>query len=143
MKKASFILIVVLALFFELNYCTPQTGLPVIQTSLPRIDQMPNMPKPLKIIDWKRKTKQFDSIVFILNNKDSYGSLIWLDSSKRNIDQITYGLYTVIGDVRQGPKKNKGEFHEALTSLSSLLSAGLIGIDKTNQHGFHFVSLLK
>ncbi len=141
LRHFQIVLPLVLTLLITSYSCTPQTGLPVIQTSLPRIDQMPNMPKPLKIIDWKRKTKQFDSLVFIFNNKDSYGSLIWLDSSKRNIDQITYGLYTVIGDVRQGPKKNKGEFHEALTSLSSLLSAGLIGIDKTNQHGFNFVKM--
>jgi hypothetical protein len=47
----------------------------------------------------------------------------------------------VIGDVRQGPEKNNGEFHEALTSLNSLVSAGLMGIDKTNQHGFNYVKM--
>jgi hypothetical protein len=102
---------------------------------------MPAFPSPLKIIDWKKKTKQYDSLVFILTNKDAFGSLIWFDSSRRNIDQVTYGLYTVIGDVRQGPSKNNGEFHEALTSLNSLLSAGLMGIDKTNQHGYNFVKM--
>ena len=89
---------------------------------------MPGLPQPLKIIDWKKKAILFDSLVFSFNNNASYGSLIWLDSSRRNIDQVTYGLYTVIGDVRQGPGKNNGEFHEALTSLNSLVSAGLLGI---------------
>lgn len=89
------------------------------------------------------KTMQFDSIIFNLNNKDSYGSLIWLDSSRRNINQVTFGLYTVLGDVRQGPKKNNGEFHEALTSLSSLISTGLMGIDETNNHGFNFVKMVQ
>jgi len=121
--------------------CSSQISIPVAQTSLPRIDQMPDIPKPLKIIDWKKKTLQFDSLVFDLNSKAVYGSLIWLDSSRRNIDQITFGIYTVIGDVRQGPSKNNGEFHEALTSLNSLISAGLMGIDKTNQHGFNFVKM--
>jgi len=79
-----------------------------------RIDQMPAIPKPLKIIDWKKKTLQFDSLVFNFNSTASYGPLIWLDSSRRNMDQVTFGLYTVIGDVRQGPKKNNGEFMKHL-----------------------------
>jgi hypothetical protein len=99
------------------------------------------LPQPLKIIDWKKKAIQFDSLVFNFNNQASYGPLIWLDSSRRNFDQVTFGLYTVIGDVRQGPEKNNGEFHEALTSLNSLVSAGLMGIDKTNQHGFNYVKM--
>ncbi|MFA6127503.1 MAG: hypothetical protein WC699_09370 [Bacteroidales bacterium] len=123
--------------------CGPKTSEPVTQTSLPRIDQMPDLPQPLKIIDWKKKTILFDSLVYIFNNQASFGSLIWLDSSRRNIDQVTFGLYTVIGDVRQGPKNNHGEFHEALTSLNSLLGAGLVGIDKTNQHGFNFVKMVQ
>ncbi|MBK6964978.1 MAG: hypothetical protein IPH20_13835 [Bacteroidales bacterium] len=102
---------------------------------------MPDLPQPLKIIDWKQKAMQFDSLVFDFNNTASYGPLIWLDSSKRNIDQVTFGLYTVIGDVRQGPGKNNGEFHEALTTMNSLVSAGLLGIDKTSQHGYNFVKM--
>jgi hypothetical protein len=138
MKRGSYI-IIVLTLLTALHSC--KIGEPVAQTSLPRIDQMPELPQPLKIIDWKKKAIQFDSLVFNLNNQASYGSLIWLDSSRRNFDQVTFGLYTVIGDVRQGPEKNDGEFHEALTSLNSLVSAGLIGIDKTNQHGFNYVKM--
>ena len=139
--KKQFFKILALSLLVGLYSCNQQTGEPVAQTSLQRIDQMPDKPQPLKIIDWKKKAMQFDSLVFNFNNQDSYGPLIWLDSSGRNIDQVTYGLYTVIGDVRQGPKKNNGEFHEALTSLNSLISAGLMGIDKTNQHGYNFVKM--
>jgi hypothetical protein len=141
--KNQIIIIVFLALLTGSYSCRPQTGNPVVQISLPRIDQMPAVPQPLKIIDWKKKTLQFDSLVYNFNNTSSYGPLIWLDSSRRNIDQVTYGLYTVIGDVRQGPKKNNGEFHEALNSLGSLLSAGLMGIDKTNQNGFNYVKMVQ
>lgn len=137
------IFIIVLTLVSGLYSCNPKTGYPVAQTSLPRIDQMPDLPEPLKIIDWRRKTMQFDSLVFNFNTTASYGPLIWLDSSRRNIDQVTFGLYTVIGDVRQGPRKNHGEFHEALTSLNSLVSAGLMGIDKTSQHGFNYVKMVQ
>jgi hypothetical protein len=142
MKKLSF-LFSVLLLLAAISSCTQQTGNSVAQTSLPRIDQMPDLPQPLKIIDWKKKAAQFDSLVFKFDNNASYGPLIWLDSSRRNIDQVTFGLYTVIGDVRQGPKKNNGEFHEALTSMGSIVSAGLIGIDKTSQQGFNFVKMVQ
>jgi hypothetical protein len=142
MKKGLF-LIATLTLLAGLNACISQTGISVAQTSLSRIDQMPAIPQPLKIIDWKKKTLQFDSLVFNFNNTASFGPLIWLDSSRRNIDQVTFGLYTVISDVRQGPKKNNGEFHEALTSMNSLISAGLMGIDKTSQHGFNFVKMVQ
>ena len=140
MKKGTIILLLIVVLIASYS-CSPQTGVPVAQTSIPRIDQMPDLPQPLKIIDWKKKALQFDSLVFNFNSKSSIGPLIWLDSSRQNIDQVTFGLYTVIGDVRQGPQHNNGEFHEALTSLNSLLSAGLLGIDKTNQHGFNFVKM--
>jgi len=140
MKKTGLILSV-LILLSGLSSCNKMTYDPVVQTAIPRIDQMPSLPQPLKIIDWKQKAIQFDSLVYQFDTQASYGPLIWLDSSRRNFDQVTYGLYTVIGDIRQGPGKNNGEFHEALTSLNSLLSAGLLGIDKTNQHGFNFVKM--
>jgi hypothetical protein len=140
MKRSIFI-ITTLALLTGFYSCKEQTGEPVAQTSIPRIDQMPEMPQPLKIIDWKQKALQFDSLAFDFSNTAAMGPYIWLDSSKRNIDQVTFGLYTVIGDVRQGPKNYKGEFHEALTTLNSLISAGLLGIDKTNQHGYNFVKM--
>ena len=140
MKKISFI-ILLLTLLAVLYSCSPQTWEPVAQISLPRIDQMSELPQPLKIIDWKKKAIRFDSLVFNFKNNALYGSLIWLDSARRNFDQVTFGLYTVIGDVRQGPKNNNGEFHEALTSLNSLLSAGLMKIDKTRQNGFNYVKM--
>lgn len=137
-KTLIFIALIVLAGF---SSCKQETSDPVAQTSIPRIDQMPELPQPLKIIDWKQKALQFDSLVFDFDNTAAMGPYIWLDSAKRNIDQVTFGLFTVIGDVRQGPGKYNGEFHEALTTLNSLVSAGLLGIDKTSQHGYNFVKM--
>lgn len=50
MKKVTFI-VTVLTLLTILYSCGRQTGEPVAQTSLPRIDLMPGLPQPLKIID--------------------------------------------------------------------------------------------
>ena len=139
--KNKILFVAALTIAAGFSSCTGDLGEPVAQTSIPRIEQMPQLPSPLKIIDWKQKALDFDSLAFDFNATAPYAPYIWLDSARRNIDQVTYGLYTVIGDVRQQPGKNNGEFHEALTSLNALVSAGLLGIDKTNQHGYNFVKM--
>lgn len=121
--------------------CTEKMPPPVEQASVPRIEQMPDLPSPIKIIDWKRKAIQFDSLVFNHQATTPFSPYIWIDTNKRNFPQNTFGLYTAIGDVRQGPNRNNGEFHESLCALSALLSAGLVGIDKTNQEGYNYVKM--
>jgi len=41
-----------------------ELAVPVTQIQLERIDKMPNMPKPFKIIDLKNLAKDYDSLVF-------------------------------------------------------------------------------
>ena len=114
---------------------------PVIQQmEITKVSAMPNRPEPYKQLKWKEKAINFDNYVFDFNQRGDFMPLIWLDSSKRNLEQVTFGLYTVIGDVRQGYSSHP-DFHESLTSLGALLSAGLAGIDKTNQDGFNFVKM--
>lgn len=103
---------------------------------------MPNQPEPFKMMEWHEKALNYDQYVFNLTLKGEHLPFIWIDTAKRNSDQNTFGIYTVIGDVRQGPKGNP-EFHEALCSMGSLLSAGLVGIDKTNQNGFNYVKMVQ
>jgi hypothetical protein len=110
------------------------------QVSIPRIEAMPDLPQPYHMVDWHAAAVLFDSIAYDFNRKGEYEPFIWLDDSKHNLPQQTFGLFTVIGDVRQGPGKNP-EYHEALCSLGSLLGAGLSGIDKTRQNGYNFVKM--
>ncbi|MCL4484307.1 MAG: hypothetical protein M1445_17150 [Bacteroidetes bacterium] len=118
-------------------------GKRVEQIKVPRVELMPNMPVPYKILDWKQKALNYDKFVFDFNRKDGVGPLIWLDNQQRNIPQTTFGLYTAINDVRQGPNHNNGEFHESLNSLTAILGAGLVGIDKTNQDGYNYVKMVQ
>lgn len=122
---------------------TDNYGTPVAQTLIQRIELMPNTPQPYKIIDWKQKAKDYDAYVFDFNPNLPAGTMIWLDNSQRNLPQITFGLYTAINDVRQGPAHNDGEFHESLNSLSAILGAGLMGIDKTHQNGYNYVKMIQ
>lgn len=112
----------------------------VSQIVINRIAIMPNQPEPFKMMDWYEKALNYDQYVFNTNLVGEDLPFIWIDSAQRNFARNTFGIYTVIGDVRQGSKGSK-EFHEALCSMGSLLSAGLVGIDKTNQNGFNYVKM--
>ncbi len=136
--------VLIFCLFLLLHGCCPADyGPPVRQVSIPRIEAMPNMPSPYKILDWRKKAEQFDRFAFDFNTAMPSGPVIWIDNNRRNIPQTTFGLYTAIHDARQGLSNNNGEFHESLNSLAALLGAGLIGIDKTNDGGYNYVKMIQ
>lgn len=113
------------------------------QLKLNRVDEMANLPQPLQIIDWKEMAQNFDKTIYDFNAKGDYWPMIWIDSTKKNFDQNVLGMYTAVGDVRQGRQHNRGMFHEALANMGSVMAASLIGIDKRNQHGMNYVAMLK
>lgn len=145
--KAGYVLIAAATVAFtgccdkKTGFDSPDFGDGVAQVAIPRIEKMDNMPIPYKIIDWKRKSIEFDNYAFDFNSAMPAGPIIWLDETQRNVPQTTFGQYTAIHDVRQGPEVNNGEFHESLTSLAAILGGGLNGIDKTNQNGYNFVKM--
>lgn len=114
----------------------------VKQQPIERVNQMADMPKPFGIIDYNQLAKDFDATVYDFNAKGQFWPLVWIDKSHKNFPQDVVGLYTAIGDVRQGTA-NKGMFHEALATMGATLGASLVGIDKTKQDGHNYVAMLK
>lgn len=114
----------------------------VKQQSIPRVDLMADVPKPFGIIDYNKLAKDFDATVFDFDAKGKFWPLVWMDKSQKNFPQDVVGLYTAMGDVRQG-EANKGMFHESLATMGATLGASLVGIDKTNQQNRNYVSMLK
>jgi hypothetical protein len=110
------------------------------QITIKRIALMPDQPQPFKMTDWFEKAQNYDQYVFNPGLQGEHMPFLWIDSARRNVPQNTFGIYTVIGDVRQGTN-GSSEFHEALCTMGSLLSAGLVGIDKTNQNGLNYVKM--
>jgi hypothetical protein len=133
--------LILLVFAFGITAC--RQSMPVEQVSIARIDSMPALPEPYKMLNWLETSVEFDEYVFNHTLTGDYMPFIWLDDNQRNFSQTTFGLYTAIGDVRQGADKNNGEFHEAINSLGALLSAGLVGIDKTQQDGFNYVKMVQ
>ncbi|SFC77778.1 hypothetical protein SAMN05421747_12511 [Parapedobacter composti] len=118
-------------------------GTPVAQRQLARIDAMPELPQPLEIIDWHGLAEAYDSIVYDFNARGDHWPLIWWDSTGRNFEQPTVGIYTAMGDARQGPHNHNGMFHESLATMGGVLGATLVGIDKSRQNGLNYVGMLR
>ena len=145
MKAIHYIYVLAPALLLALS-CgkTPVVGTPVPQENISRVEQMASFPEPYKMLDWKQKAKDFDGYAFDFNSKLPAGPVIWIDNAQRNFPQPTFGLYTAMADDRQGPQRNNGEFHESLNTLHTLLSAGLLGIDKTSSpEGYNYVKMVQ
>ena len=106
--------VIAIALCLILSSCSRDGK--VEQITIDRIELMPDHPTPYKMTDWYEKAHHFDQYVFNSELNGEYFPLIWIDSARRNFNQNTFGMYTVIGDVRQGPKGST-EFHEALCSM--------------------------
>ncbi|MEP7377123.1 MAG: hypothetical protein ABI675_27225 [Chitinophagaceae bacterium] len=123
-------------------FCASISTAQVRQQKLARVEQMPDLPQPLQIIDYKKLALQFDKTVYDFNAKGKFWPLVWIDSSRKNFPQNVVGLYTAMADVRQGTN-NKGMFHEALATMGAVLGAKLVGVDKTNQRGLNYVAMLK
>jgi hypothetical protein len=113
------------------------------QIGLQHIDRMADVPQPLQIIDYKQLALDFNEKVFDFNAKGDHWPLIWWDYAGDNFDQPVVGVYTAVGDVRQGPDVNGGRFHEAVTTMGAVLGATLVGIDKRNDRGLNYVAMMK
>lgn len=121
---------------------TPSAA-PVTQRAIPRVDKMPNRPKPYAYKDWKKTAQDFDRYVFDFQQKGDFLPLIWWDKTGRNFPETTFGIYTALGDVRMGAAVNNGENHEALGALGAVLGATLVGIDKSRQDKQNYVRMLR
>lgn len=110
---------------------------------VPTIGKMPRCPAPFKMLDWIAVARHYDEVVFDFDRRGEYFPLIWIDDARRNYDQPTFGLYTVVGDPRMGPYANGGEGHEAVACIGAVIGASLVGIDKSNQHGHDYVAMCK
>ncbi len=146
MKSTNLFVISILSILFFACKTTPEpfepTAPPVEQVEIARVAGMPNQPKPYKMKDWEQTAKEFDAYIYDFSQKGVFLPFIWLDPNKRNLDQSTFGIYTALGDIRQGAAKN-AEAHEGLAVLGSILGATLVGIDKSDQHGYNFVKMAR
>lgn len=116
-------------------------GKAVEQVAITRVNSMPDIPSTYKMLDWRQKALDYDAYVFDWNASDGVRPLIWLDKTSANSPYDGFGLYTVVGDIRQGPE-HPGS-HESINTIAAVMGAGLVGIDKTSQDGYNYPQMLQ
>ena len=103
------------------------------QISIERIEQMPNLPHPYEMRNWEKVAIGYDSLVFNEAITGDYLPLIWQEASGSNYpNHGRFGL-----DSYVGTKAYKSA--EAINVIPAVISATLVGIDKSNQDNINWV----
>lgn len=111
----------------------------LVQKQIAQVVDMPRDPTPFAMKDWRTVAQKFDGIAFDFGRKGDYLPLIWSDKTHTNMNRDGFGLYSYVGDSRQG----EGANHEGITCIAAVLGASLVGIDKSNQNGHDWVDMLE
>jgi len=103
------------------------------QKNIGRVEQMPNLPSPYLMRNWKQVTLGYDSLVFDQNRTGDYLPLVWINTNTINYpNHNSFGLHTVVGT----PSPSNAE---AINILPAVVGASLVGIDKSDQNGYNWV----
>jgi hypothetical protein len=133
MKKVMNILVLFLAVAIPFHGQRP-----VEQTPIRLVRYMPNMPWPYQMKDWKTIAIKQDKLFYDFNAGGQCLPLIWWDDSGVNFPFRTFGLPSYVDKHRLG-----GNQYESLPTMGSLISASLLGIDKSNYNGEDFVTMIR
>jgi hypothetical protein len=109
------------------------------QLSISRIDQMPDIPSPLLIRNWKTVAHDYDSYVFNTTKTGLYLPLSRLGTP----GQFNYTDNTPLFlDSYVGADDHSNQA-EAINIMPAIVGASLSGIDKSNQNGINWVAKTK
>lgn len=113
--------------------CTTSPAYPVksfdYQKDIPRVTLYDSyVPKDYAFLDYAEKARQFDQALFDATLEGDHLPMIW-----NRTDSFGFGAY--VGDSRG--------YVEGVSAISAVLSASLIGIDKSDDHGLNYVAMLK
>lgn len=126
-------------LFLQLCIFTLQSFAQQGQLSISRIDQMPDLPAPFLIRDWKAVAQDYDSYVFDTKKTGTYLPLSRLGTP----GQFNYTDNTPLFlDSYVGAADHLNQA-EAINIIPAIVGASLAGIDKSNQNGINWVTKTK
>ena len=100
------------------------------QVSIPAVEQMPAVPEPFQIIDWKARARGFDRLAFDENAEGEFLPLV------RNSPSATPGGFVMPAYVGM-----PGNDSQAITALAALVSGGLFPADPARHGGRDWASL--
>ncbi|MBN1154480.1 T9SS type A sorting domain-containing protein [candidate division KSB1 bacterium] len=103
------------------------------QVDISRIERMPNRPAPYEMRNWKQVALGYDSLVFNFDLTGEYLPLIrWNTAPVNYPEHNSFTLHTAVGT-------NDPAVGEAINVLPAVISASLVGIDKSDQNGVNWV----
>lgn len=92
-----------------------------------------SMPENYRFLDYAALARAYDALVFGAASPNRSFPLLWEDRTHR-----TFGIPAYVGDRRTG----QDGAEEAVTTAAAVFSATLVGINKANQNGLNYVSML-
>ena|GEM_PF-47840 len=110
-----------------------------VQKIIRKVEQMPNLPQPYDMKDWRATAQAYDRFVFDFSKQGEYLPVGWWDRTHYNLDGDTFGLMSYVGKFSQGTDGSQ----EAINLMAAVLSATLVGIDKSDQNGIDYVRMLQ
>lgn len=103
------------------------------QISINRIEQMPNIPQPYLMRNWKQVAQNYDSLVFDVDLSGQYLPFIAINENGVNYpNHESAAMVTYVG-------KTLGTSAEGINFIPAVIGATLSGIDKSNQLGINWV----
>jgi hypothetical protein len=146
-KKKRFIvvIVVILSMFnsFNMAWVSAETKTQVmqqpIQKRINKIQDMPSLPSPFIMKDWRQIALGYDQFVYDFSKTGEYLPVGWWDKKHNNVNEDTFGLMSYVGKFSQGSDGSQ----EAINLMASVLSATLVGVDKSNQNGHNYVKMLQ
>lgn len=106
------------------------------QININRVQQMPNLPAPYVMRDWKDVAVKYDEFIYSTAATGEYLPLIGLKASGTNYP----ALQPILLDTYVGSPGNPAE---AINIIPSIVGATLAGIDKSNQTGVNWMIKVK
>jgi hypothetical protein len=98
------------------------------QSTIPRVERMPNLPQPFAMRDWPQVTRDYLDFVFDFEQRGEHLPLVgWLDEGRTMVSFPSY-----VG----GPNDP-----EAVNYLAAVISGSLVGLDMRNHRGHDWVTL--
>ncbi|MGF7048222.1 hypothetical protein J2T13_002729 [Paenibacillus sp. DS2015] len=111
----------------------------IVQKRINKIQQMPNIPEPYLLKDWRGTALAYDQFVFDFTKQGEFLPVGWWDRTHHNLDEDTFGLMSYVGKFSQGTDGSQ----EAINTMAAVLSGTLVGIDKSDQNGHDYVKMLQ
>ena len=108
------------------------------QININRVQQMPNLPSPYLMRDWKVVATKYDELIFSTGATGQYLPLMRLKANGINYPILQpIQLDTYVGS------SNSGNQAEAINIMPAIVGATLVGINKSSQAGVNWVEKAK